>query len=587
MSGKSVHRTRIIVQPSFPNNRRSTRFPRRKVVTKRVWKEEESSAYFGVPDTALFTPFDIPNPLDNAPTLVDYHAIHYSDAGGYAPAQPCPELFGCQPLGPGTPPQFNATEYLSNQFNPFVKENIPPVITNVIWDTKESWGWSWGYPHCEHAWVEIDAYILDVAPYSGWIGVTDRNTYIEFSGTGGQYAQAHHAVIDLDYWGDVIAEYYINVTVWDQASNTAYYEKEVAGILGSFTNFLGDVWNAVCGVFAAAWEMVKSAVSWLVSFINGVVEGLFNLVFTPIINFFKSMAQSLFNAINLMLTATSLDDIIEGIIQLSTLISSTLIIGIIALGVTITTIETLITIFSGGASALMSSVTDLVAPLALVPIIGSISSLIGDSNIIGMFTKGFSIEGLFAFLGINEIFSNEGQNNLNTFSIWTPITLFILAMAVSFELYMWACELEAGANLYKSLISLAFSFFFSSITLLLPEAIGNSATSIFCSVMGIIFAANGIAQLNSKSDTIEKAISFTSEAATAQLKFLMRATRPQTVINYIGKLGQTSQSMELLRQMKWAKGCGSFLGILTIVFNCVVIGDIAGLYSSAQDEAVV
>jgi len=105
--------------------------------------------------------------------------------------------------------------------------------------------------------------------------------------------------------------------------------------------------------------------------------------------------------------------------------------------------------------------------------------------------------------------------------------------------------------------------------------------------MGIIFAANGIAQLNSKSDTIEKAISFTSEAATAQLKFLMRATRPQTVINYIGKLGQTSQSMELLRQMKWAKGCGSFLGILTIVFNCVVIGDIAGLYSSAQDEAVV
>jgi hypothetical protein len=85
MSGKIIHRRRDIIQISFPNNRRSSRFPRRKVVTKRVWKEEESSSYFGVTDTALFTPFDIPNPLDNAPTLVSHHTIHYSDAGGYAP----------------------------------------------------------------------------------------------------------------------------------------------------------------------------------------------------------------------------------------------------------------------------------------------------------------------------------------------------------------------------------------------------------------------------------------------------------------------------------------------------------------------
>jgi hypothetical protein len=114
MPGKSIHKCRIIVQPSFPNNRFSTRFRRRKAVTKRVWKEEESSAYFGVPSTALSSPFDIPNPTDNAPTLVDYHAIHYSDAGGYAPAQPCPDLFGSQFGGFGQPPEFNATQYLSS-----------------------------------------------------------------------------------------------------------------------------------------------------------------------------------------------------------------------------------------------------------------------------------------------------------------------------------------------------------------------------------------------------------------------------------------------------------------------------------------
>ncbi len=293
-----MHRFRVIIQPSFPNNRRSTRFPRKRAVARRVWKEEESSAYYGVPATALFTPFDIPNPLEDAPVLVNYHAIHYSDAGGYAPAQPCPDL-SASPFGGFGQPQFNASEYLSSQFNPFVKENIPPVITSVIWDTKESWGWSWGYPHCEHAWVEIDAYILDVAPYTVVIGVTDRDTYLTFTGTGGQYAQVHHAVIDLDYWGDVIAEYYINVTVWDQASNTAYYEKEVAGILGSFTNFLGDVWNAVCGVFAAAWECVMAAVNWIVEWVKGIIEGLINTVITPIKNGLSNYIARLMTQITL------------------------------------------------------------------------------------------------------------------------------------------------------------------------------------------------------------------------------------------------------------------------------------------------
>ncbi|MBU4071591.1 MAG: hypothetical protein KJ773_05395 [Candidatus Thermoplasmatota archaeon] len=53
------------------------------MVKRQEWREEESSAYFGVPASAIFTPFDIPNPTDNAPSLS--HAIQYSDAGGYAP----------------------------------------------------------------------------------------------------------------------------------------------------------------------------------------------------------------------------------------------------------------------------------------------------------------------------------------------------------------------------------------------------------------------------------------------------------------------------------------------------------------------
>jgi len=70
MPGKSVRRVRIIRQPSFPNNRLSTRFPRRKAVTRVTWKEEDP-AYATVPPTALSTPWDLPNPTDDAPVLAD------------------------------------------------------------------------------------------------------------------------------------------------------------------------------------------------------------------------------------------------------------------------------------------------------------------------------------------------------------------------------------------------------------------------------------------------------------------------------------------------------------------------------------
>ncbi|MBA3046086.1 MAG: hypothetical protein FP824_07720 [Euryarchaeota archaeon] len=222
--------------------------------------------------------------------ISDYNETHYADAYPaiveWANTKRAEWEVANQSFQAGTstenPPEFNATEYLSNQFNAFVKENIPPMITNVVIDTKESWGWSWGVWHCEHAWAEIDVSILDVAPYNLWIGVTDRGTYLFFSGTGGQYEQVHHAVIDLDYWADVAAEYYVNVTAWDAANNIAYYEKEVAGFFGGIMNFLEDVWNAVAGAFSAAWEAVKGAVNILGDIIMEVIEKLINPIIDPI-----------------------------------------------------------------------------------------------------------------------------------------------------------------------------------------------------------------------------------------------------------------------------------------------------------------
>ncbi len=459
MSGKRIHKRRDIVQISFPNNRRSTRFPRRKVVTKRVWKEEESSAYFGVPASAIFTPFDIPNPTDNAPSFS--HTIHYSDVGGYAPAPilgfrafatTSREVYGglsptsndtdgdglydgpnvdytytldrknhrgenyttaylgkdatytgdpykiwndtnnngmidagepwnaCNPLNPDTDgdsandgqeavsgydliwmltrgegvqdtkisilpnpalaldpynrdtngkprdidgdgigdwdesnPTVNYAWYtsthneteISNQFNPFVKENIPPMIEWVDIDTKEAWEWGWvNYVyiwHCEHAWAIIDVYVTDVAPYTITIGVTDRNRYNTTIGQGGQYMEKHHAVIEIDYWTDVACDYTVNVTITDTAQNVAYFEKKINGWFGGALDFLADIWNAMAGCFEAAWEAVKNAVNWIFNWVKTMIQGIVDYLLTPVVTSIRNYLDGIMKSFDALI----------------------------------------------------------------------------------------------------------------------------------------------------------------------------------------------------------------------------------------------------------------------------------------------
>jgi len=65
------HSRREIIQYSFPNNKLSTRTRKRKVV-KRETIEDDLTIYSRFPASAISTPYDLPNPTDNAPSFSDY-----------------------------------------------------------------------------------------------------------------------------------------------------------------------------------------------------------------------------------------------------------------------------------------------------------------------------------------------------------------------------------------------------------------------------------------------------------------------------------------------------------------------------------
>jgi len=63
------HRWREKIQPSFPNNKLSSR-PRKKQVPKQEIIEDDLTIYNRLPAKATFTPYDQPSPTEEAPSSI-------------------------------------------------------------------------------------------------------------------------------------------------------------------------------------------------------------------------------------------------------------------------------------------------------------------------------------------------------------------------------------------------------------------------------------------------------------------------------------------------------------------------------------
>ena len=447
MSKHYVHKRRETIQPSFPNNKLSSR-PRKKKVTKQEWVEDDLTIYPRVPASAITTPYNQPNPTDNAPSfftnsfqeiygglsptsndtdgdglfdgpnvLASYSLdgkAHTGEGEVLGATYDCPyniqgdtngdgildsgetwletnplnpdtdgdsandgqEIFGFKltwmkqesdgkikstnvtdvkaspvdvknywldtrktpnvwemrdldmdgisdydethyaeaypfitgwanarqaewELSPDDSPEFNAAQYLESQFNPFMKENVPPIILDMTVVTVEESHTEYGFVKIiDHFYADITLETFDPSPAYMNIEIGTEG-YSIYTITGGHHTNSF--VINQDHPSMFLYGYVVNLTTWDYTGHYSYLEIEVDGLFSGVIDFLEAIWNGLCGAFSAVADAVAAAMSFLwkmmMAFYMTILSPLFEAMNNTFNNFwaeFEVMVDELF-----------------------------------------------------------------------------------------------------------------------------------------------------------------------------------------------------------------------------------------------------------------------------------------------------
>jgi len=94
-----------------------------------------------------------------------------------------------------TSPGHGDDSILKDQFNPFLRETIPPLLVEAYAEGHETW---YGCV-VTRAWTTVRVRLLDVAPYTVTLRVLDNGAVRRFSGIGDQWF-----VAEIDYWTECL-----------------------------------------------------------------------------------------------------------------------------------------------------------------------------------------------------------------------------------------------------------------------------------------------------------------------------------------------------------------------------------------------
>jgi len=174
-----------------------------------------------------------------------------------------------------------AEQWLSDQFNPFVVENMPPMVClfNLRWEVEYSFSWE---P------VKVFAVVhLILKDVGGIYNITIRSLdtakvfWVDTSGHNMIYDVTHRFKVSV--FTATFGSVRINVTSWDAAGNTLMVQKKLKGALEQVLDALAKLWSAIWDTLCKVAEAVASAVDVIWNWIVGIIENVLKNAITPIL----------------------------------------------------------------------------------------------------------------------------------------------------------------------------------------------------------------------------------------------------------------------------------------------------------------
>jgi|GEM_PF-6329453 len=197
----------------------------------------------------------------------------------------------------------NASRWLSDQFNPFVVENMPPMVClfKVRWEVEYSFSLE---P------VKVFAVVhLILKDVGGIYNITIRSLdtakvfWVNTSGHNMVYDITHRFKVSV--FTATFGSVRINVTSWDAAGNTLMIQKKLKGALEQVLDALAKLWSAIWDALCKVAEAVASAVNviwnWIMTLINDLMAKITEPLKSTIdrfIAFMSGIAKSIYDIFN-------------------------------------------------------------------------------------------------------------------------------------------------------------------------------------------------------------------------------------------------------------------------------------------------
>ena len=427
MIKKHVHKRREIILPSFPNNKLSTR-PRKKKVEKREIIEDDLTIYPRIPDTAISTPYDQPNPTDHTPSFSQ--TMNYSDAGIYSPASADPfraweQGVGCDPAeewkGGGCVQHggvLNSAQPISGTeightcgiddsqgvrvCGDFVE--IPQVASQCSRENAKLFGdrrncqipTYWRAPLIT-SYAEITVELYDPAPTGILLNVGNGFSIsnIPTQSEGGYHH--YNFAMPLDHPSMYIWGYEVNVTVWDSTNHYSYLEIEVDGLFSGVIDFLEGIWNGLCGAFSAAANAVAAAVNLLWMMIEEMINGLLDTVLTPIVNAISTWINSLLSIIQSSFTCNSPISVVGEAADIAKTLVDFITLPLIAIAIAcnaLMVIEAAVGVAALGSTTVLAALSSELVVYSILATIGTMFMITG-----GLMAASSSMDIIFNAMG--------------------------------------------------------------------------------------------------------------------------------------------------------------------------------------------